>query len=107
MLKNHSINKTQILFDAVKDSPIRQQDAISMLGSASLLDSFVKSGFLKKYIGDDPVYLTAERGNKPTCLWIKKGDIEYKKTIKAPAKGILKAIKILELHGYTVLPPNA
>ena len=95
-------SKALTLFDALENTPMRQQDAILLLGSASFLFSLVKRGFLKKYLDDDPLYLTCIRGRSPRCQWIKKGDIEYIRE----ARGLCNAIRLVELHGYEVRLPR-
>lgn len=81
-------------------------DARAIIGNRQL-QILAKAGFIETYADENPNYVTATRGQKPMCLWVRIGPVEYVEPRmggpnKAGEKGITKAIRTLELAGYTV-----
>lgn len=103
--------KTKLIIDALKHGPMKAVKATKIAGGQQL-QSLVKTGCVIKYTDENPDYSAGTRGQKPMCLWIKIGSLEYVEPKMgtgqkiAGKKGIAAAIKVLERAGYTVLPPN-
>jgi len=102
--------KTKNVISALRNGPMKATDARSIAGSQQLA-SLVKAGCVEKYVDENPDYVTTAGGQKPMCLWVKLGPVEYVeprmgRTKPAGEKGIATAIRVLERAGYTVLPPN-
>lgn len=96
------------LFNDLRSGPLRKQDAFNRVGSGNM-QRLIKSGAILEYHDDDPGYSLGIPGKKPTCLWVKLGDVEYipNRQREITPDRIAAAIALLESRGYVVTAPNA
>ena len=100
--------KTQKLLGSIEREPMKYATACKLVGNDQL-SKLIAAGAVEKYQGENQDYASGLPGQKPMCFFVRAGKIPYQahsRYREATDEGIAKAIKFLERHGYTVLPPN-
>ncbi len=98
--------KTIEIINSLKKGDMKLADAAKIAGP-NQLRLLCDQGCVERYESENPDYAKSSGGQRPMCIWVRLGSVEYVQPVMgnlktSGEKGIARAIMVLERAGYKV-----